>query len=158
MENPEDYIKRILEEARDEIQVALKGQGVNARGISSEGFRVRFQNGRAQLYYTRLDGAAPLYTLERGRPGGKVPRNFVDIIVQWSRDKGLTFPSEKERRSFAGAVVFGKHIPKGWGRPAPVVYGSQERNYSLVVEQTAEKLRKNLGSRARVWLTDEIFK
>jgi len=158
MENPEEYIRKTLEAARDEIKLALKGQKVNARGVSSEGFRVRSQAGRVQLYYTRAEGAAPLETLESGRPAGKVPHNFVDIIEQWSRDKGLTFSSEKERRSFAGAVVFGKHIPKGWGRPAPAVYGGSERNYSLVVEQTAEKLREELENRARVWLTDKIFK
>lgn len=157
MENPEEYIKRILEQARDEIRASLSGQKVNASGKSSEGFQVRFQDGRAQLYYTRSDGAAPLSTLEKGRPAGKVPRNFVEIIEQWSRDKGLTFSSEKERRSFAGAVVFGKHIPKGWGRPAPTEYGSRDWNYSLVVEQTAEKLKKELGSYTRVWLNGKIF-
>jgi len=153
-----DYIKKELEAAGNEIKTALSEGKINASGRSSEGFRVRVTDTRAQLYYSRDGGGAPLLTLEQGRPAGKVPRNFVDIIEQWSRDKGLTFSSEKERRSFAGAVVFGKHIPKGWGRPAPTVYGSSERNYSLVVEQTAEELREKLGNRARVWLTDKIFK
>lgn len=157
MESPEEYIRKTLEEARDEIKVTLSGQKINASGKSSEGFRTRFTDSRAQLYYTRSDGAAPLSTLEKGRPAGKVPRNFVEIIEQWSRDKGLTFSSEKERRSFAGAVVFGKHIPKGWGRPAPTVYGSRDWNYSLVVDQTAEKLKKELGNYVRVWLNDKIF-
>ena len=42
-----------------------------------------------------------LTTLEVGRRGGKVPMGFADIIEQWSRDKGLTFPRERDRRSFA---------------------------------------------------------
>lgn len=158
MENPGEYIRKTLEQACNEIKAALSGQKVNATGRSSEGFRVRFKEGRAQLYYTREDGAAPLITLEKGRPGGKVPQNFVDIIEQWSRDKGLNFSSEKERRRFAGAVVFGKHIPKGWGRPAPTTYGSLDRNYSLVVEQTADEIKKKLGSYTQLWLTDKIFK
>lgn len=47
--------------------------------------------------------------LEGGRMAGPTPRNFVDIILQWSRDKRLTFADEKERKKFASAVAWKIH-------------------------------------------------
>jgi len=153
-----DYIKKELERGRDEIKVALSGQKINASGRSADGFRVRVSDTRAQLYYSREAGAAPLMTLEHGRAAGAVPRNFTEIIEQWSRDKGLRFSSEKERRQFAGAVAYGKIKRFGYGRPAPARYGSRTYNWTLSVQQVGDELKKALPWYTKNYITDLIYK
>ena len=92
-----DEIERVLLEVRDEIKAKMASEGVNASGRTSAGMQVqRYENG-VRLVLTGEDVA----TLEVGRRGGKVPMGFADIIEQWSRDKGLTFPRERDRRRFA---------------------------------------------------------
>jgi len=153
-----DYIKKELERTRDEIKAALSGQKINASGRSSEGFRVRISDTRAQLYYSREGGGAPLMTLEHGRPAGAVPGNFTEIIEQWSRDKGIQFADEKERRHFAGAVAYGKIKRFGYGRPSPARYGSRTYNWTLPVQETGDKLKKALPWYTKNYLTDLIYK
>ena len=95
-----DEIERVLLEVRDEIKAKMASEGVNASGRTSAGMQVqRYENG-VRLVLTG-DDVAPLATLEVGRRGGKVPMGFSDIIEQWSRDKGLSFPRDRDRRSFA---------------------------------------------------------
>jgi len=153
-----DYIKKELEAAGNEIKTALSEGKINASGRSSEGFRVRVTDTRAQLYYSRDGGGAPLLTLEQGRAAGAVPRNFTEIIEQWSRDKGIRFADEKERRRFAGAVGYGKIKRFGYGRPSPPRYGSRTYNWTLVVEGAAERLKETLPSYTKNYITDLIYK
>lgn len=53
----------------------------------------------------------PINVQETGRRDGKIPYGFDKIIYQWSIDKGLYFPNDKERIRFSKAVAFNK-IPK----------------------------------------------
>lgn len=151
-----DYIKTRLEACRDEIRASLSGAKINASHRSSDGFRVRVGDTRAQLYYTRASGGAPLSTLEHGRPPGAVPRNFTEIIVQWSKDKGLSFSDEKDRRRFAGAVAYGKIKRYGYGRPSPSRYGSRDYNWTVAMEGTADDLKRTLPSYAKTYITNLI--
>ena len=48
-----------------------------------------------------VTGAAHFETLEKGRPAGKVPHRFSDIIKLWAVDKGLFAPTDKNLSSFA---------------------------------------------------------
>ena len=95
-----DEIERVLLDIRDEIRAKMASEGVNASGRTSAGMQVQRYESGVRLVLTGED-VAPLATLEVGRAGGKVPRGFADIIEQWSRDKGLVFPTEGDRRSFA---------------------------------------------------------
>lgn len=70
-----------------------------------------------------LYGRFPFGTLETGRKGGNVPKNFADIIRQWIIDKGISVspikyvrkpserwqpkytPEERGLRSLAGAIA-----------------------------------------------------
>lgn len=90
----------ILERAKMVIQANMAEKGINASGRTSQSLRVETYADGVRLVIGGKD-TAPLATLEVGRDGGKVPRGFTDIIDQWSRDKGLTFGSERERRTFA---------------------------------------------------------
>lgn len=95
-----DEIERVLLDVRDEIRAKMASDGVNASGRTSAGMQVQRYESGVRLVLTGED-VAPLATLEVGRAGGKVPLGFADIIEQWSRDKGLAFPTEGDRRSFA---------------------------------------------------------
>ena len=99
-----DEIERVLLEIRDEIRAKMASEGVNASGRTSAGIQVqRYETGIRLVLVDKVLGqnVAPLATLEVGRRGGRVPMGFTDIIEQWSRDKGLTFPRERDRRRFA---------------------------------------------------------
>ena len=95
-----DEIERVLLEVRDEIRAKMASEGVNASGRTSAGIQVQRYESGVRLVLTG-DDVAPLATLEVGRRGGKVPMGFSDIIEQWSRDKGLSFPRDRDRRRFA---------------------------------------------------------
>lgn len=95
-----DEVERVLLDVRDEIRAKMASEGVNASGRTSAGMQVQRYESGVRLVLTGED-VAPLATLEVGRAGGNVPRGFADIIEQWSRDKGLAFPTDGDRRSFA---------------------------------------------------------
>ena len=95
-----DEVERVLLDIRDEIRAKMASEGINASGRTSAGIQVQRYESGVRLVLTG-ERVAPLATLEVGRRGGKVPMGFTDIIEQWSRDKGLTFPRERDRRSFA---------------------------------------------------------
>ena len=84
------------------------------------------------------EGAAPLFTLEIGREAGKVPANFTSILVQWSRDKGLTFATERERNTFA--YFLGKKIAKEGTKRNK----QNEDVYSSAVKSAVEDISKQL--------------
>lgn len=58
---------------------------------------------RSEIYDkgVRLWGASYAGVLERGRKPGRIPYNFVDILVKWARDKGLNFKSQSDAKSWA---------------------------------------------------------
>lgn len=112
-------IVRIMQGCADEIRANLAAEKINASGRTSESIRVREVAGGFQLVVGR-DGehaietktgkimqrdTAPAETLEIGRPAGRVPMGFYYIIKQWTREKGLTFGSERERATFAYFVA-----------------------------------------------------
>ena len=95
-----DEVVNILLDVRVEIQSNMESKGINASGRTSRGMQVQRYESGVRLVLTG-DDVAPLATLEVGRAGGRVPMGFTDIIEQWSREKGLTFANEKDRRSFS---------------------------------------------------------
>ena len=77
---------------------------------------------------------APLETLEVGRPAGPIPSNMTDILVQWSKDKGIPFDRESQRRSFA--YLLGRRIE----REGTLRHKHNEDIYTTVVMETAESI------------------
>lgn len=104
-----DEVADILLQARDEIRANMASQNINASGRTSAGIQVERYEGGVRLVLTGND-VAPLYTLETGRGAGRVPTGFTEILEQWTRDKGLTFANEQERRSFA--YLLGRKIAR----------------------------------------------
>ena len=108
-----DIIK-VLDQTRDEIRANMQAKGVNASGRTSASLRVEEYATGVRLVggtdgtHTIPDSpaiygsdTAPIPTLEVGRKGGDVPRDFYYILRQWSKDKGITFATESERNTFA---------------------------------------------------------
>ena len=132
-----DEIERVLLDVRDEIRAKMASEGVNASGRTSAGMQVQRYESGVRLVLTGED-VAPLATLEVGRAGGKVPRGFADIIEQWSRDKGLAFQTEGDRRSFA-YLTARKIAREGTER-----HKSPIDVYSEAVQNGLDKLRFNV--------------
>lgn len=144
-------IIRILTDTRDKIRANMEAKKVNASGRTSASIRVEVYPGGVKLVggtdsthkiedYPRILGTldandtAPIPTLEVGRVGGSVPKGFYYIIREWSREKGLPFPSESERGTFAYFVAH-KIARSGTGRSTNPV-----DIYSTPVDEAKEKI------------------
>ena len=90
----------ILNQAKTDIQSNMAKFGINASGRTSASLVVEeYENGVRLV--SRGESIAPFPTLEVGRKGGKVPKGFYYTLIQWSRDKGISFATESERKTFA---------------------------------------------------------
>ena len=135
--NIDEYIEQRLEKLKGEIVGNMASKKINASGRTASSFRVeKYDNGFRLI--GGGEGAAPLFTLEVGRPGGKVPMGFTSILVQWSRDKGITFATERERNTFA--YFLGKKIAKEGTKRNK----QNEDIYSSAVRSAVEEISKQL--------------
>ena len=90
----------ILNQAKTDIQSNMAKFGINASGRTSASLVVEeYENGVRLV--SRGENIAPFPTLEVGRKGGKVPKGFYYTLIQWSMDKGISFATESERKTFA---------------------------------------------------------
>ena len=133
----DEYIEQRLEKLKSEIVGNMASKKINASGRTAASFRVeKYDNGFRLI--GGGEGAAPLFTLEVGRVAGKVPMGFTSILAQWSRDKGLTFATERERNTFA--YFLGKKIAKEGTRRNK----QKEDVYSSAVKSAVEDISKQL--------------
>lgn len=129
----------ILERAKAAIQAQMEYQGVNATGNTSRSFRVERYEGGVRLVMGGEDyPTAPLQTLEVGRPGGNVPRGFTDILAEWSRAKGIQFPTESRRRSFA--YLLGRRIQ----REGTLRHSNPVDVYSSIITDAANSIEADI--------------
>lgn len=138
MESINGQIATILNQCKAEIQAAMDAKGINASGRTSNSLQVQTSDKGVRLVLAGKDHA-PLETLEIGRAGGRVPRNFTDIIYQWSLDKGLQWGTDRERRRIAGAVAWGKIRHEGTDRHKTPV-----EVYSQPVKKARTKLQEDI--------------
>ena len=133
----DEYIEQRLEKLKSEIVGNMASKKINASGRTAASFRVEKYDHGFRLIGGG-EGAAPLFTLEVGRVAGKVPMGFTSILAQWSRDKGLTFATERERNTFA--YFLGKKIAKEGTRRNK----QKEDVYSSAVKSAVEDISKQL--------------
>ena len=133
----DEYIEQRLEKLKSEIVGNMASKKINASGRTAASFRVEKYDHGFRLIGGG-EGAAPLFTLEVGREGGKVPMGFTSILAQWSRDKGLTFATERERNTFA--YFLGKKIAKEGTKRNK----QNEDIYSSAVKSAVEDISKQL--------------
>lgn len=73
-----------LERIREKIAANINGKGLRASGKTEKSMQIE-----TSAYGMRLVGRPYFQSLELGRPAGRVPYNFADIIRQWIIDKGI---------------------------------------------------------------------
>lgn len=86
-----------LEILRKAIIVNHLSAGQRASGRTERSLRIEFTEDTGTLY-----GRPALGVLETGRSGGKVPKGFYQIILQWVQDKGIQV---EKPRTFAFLVA-----------------------------------------------------
>lgn len=145
-----DKVANILEGVKAEMQAEMQAKGINASGRTSSSLRVERYEAGVRLVMGPVGEAAPLATLEVGRKGGKVPSGFVAVIEQWSRDKGLTFPSDGDRRRFS-YLTARKIAMKGTRR-----YEKPVEVYSEAVSRGAEEVRKLVAAEVTQYVHDGL--
>lgn len=96
-----DELQRLAQRISDNIE----RNGQRASGKTQASLEV-VDDGDA----VALLGRKAFGVMETGRRGGRVPRNFADILLQWSIDKSIQFDSDRERKSFA--YLLAKKIQK----------------------------------------------
>ena len=129
-----DEVEKYLNGVKDKIVLNIKSEGINASGRTAASVRVERYAGGIRLL-SGGDGTAPLQTLEIGREAGKVPFQFHKILVQWSRDKGITFESEGKRSTFA--YFLGKKI----AREGTARHKSKKDVYSTVTNDAVNQIK-----------------
>lgn len=85
------------------IQANMDSTGTNASGRTSASLGYEITDTGLQIY-----GRQWFRGVEQGRPGGRVPYRFQDIIRQWMSDKGIEArfgATESEKRSAAYMIA-----------------------------------------------------
>lgn len=106
------------------------GQKASGKTIASMRIEVDEQGGI-------LFGRKAFGTLETGRKGGRVPKGFYHIILQWVKDKGIQVEKPK---------TFAYFVSRKIAREGTSLYRSGGRDdiYSNEIPKTTERILKRI--------------
>lgn len=95
----------LLDTMKDNIIKQSEQAGQRASGRT---YRNMYAEVREESQTLRGDIYAPayFYTLIRGRGPGKIPANLPQILLDWVKNKGLSFGNQKEMIKFANATAW----------------------------------------------------
>ena len=102
MIDTQTIIAEELEQLKTDIIAASESQGQKASGDTYKSMLVEDVTSTSGT----LTGRFAIGTLATGRKSGKVPENMHEIIMQWARDKGISFSDEEELVKFGKAVAW----------------------------------------------------
>lgn len=148
-ENVINYIYSKVEELKNEIIRRHKAAGQYTTGKTASSFRVEKYDKGVRLYGAKYAGV-----LERGRKPGKVPFNFMDILIKWADAKGISFRNQTDARSWAWCVSR-KIRNEGTKMYAE---GRTEDIFTTPVEELKSKLKKGIPSVFKTEIINKIFK
>jgi hypothetical protein len=141
----EIYVKERLELLREQIKANMEQEGENASGRTSRSIVVESDEGITRLVGGG-EGCAPLATLESGYKGAV----SFGRLFQWSKDKGIEFDSDKERRKFTfllqrkiardGTRRYNKHVDVYTTPVAQAVDEIVARCGDIIIEQIKSTL------------------
>lgn len=117
------------------IRENLAATGTNASGKTSRSLTVTVTDTEG-----KLTGRGFFQGVETGRRGGRVPRNFEDIILQWMEDKGVHSASGNDEQ-MASSIAW-KIRRKG-----TLLYrmGGRADIYSQEIPETIENVKKRFS-------------
>lgn len=150
-----------LERIRQRIWSNIDTTGTRASGRTQESMRIERTTTGA-----RLVGRRYFQSVEKGRPAGAVPMNFVAIIKQWIIDKKLSVPiiayktsrphkySEQERslNMMAGAIA---HTIRTMGTRL-FREGGRKDIYTDVINEEVAELRKQVATSVAKTLSESL--
>lgn len=142
-----EIILRELRSLAQRIAENIRRNGQTASGRSERSLIVEDEGESIVLYGRKAFG-----TLETGRRGGRVPRNFASILFHWSLDKRIQFSDERERWSFAYALS--KRIQKEGTLLNK--QGGRADVYSNEIPVTLERINQSLGSMLAMRIVEQI--
>ena len=136
MQFGERIVTEELQDLAQRIADNISRNGQRASGRTQESLEVVSDGDSVALLGRKAFG-----TMETGRRGGRVPRNFEDILYQWSIDKGITFDSDRERSSFA--YLLAKKIQK----EGTQLFRDKGRAdvYSNEIPETIQRVQKRIS-------------
>lgn len=134
-----ENIINILTQAVSDIRQRMADENENASGRTSASLRVEDRGSSVAIVIgSETERTAPAESLEVGEGPGKREPSFRSIILQWSKDKGISFDDERERWRFAVCTAR-KIEEEGTQR-----HKSPVDIYSSVLNGVAEKVRKTI--------------
>lgn len=98
--NVSKVLSEELEALRQKIIENHLHAGQKASGRTIASLRVEVDGNEGTLYGRKAFG-----TLETGRRGGRVPRGFYHIILQWVKDKGIQVEKPKTFAYFVARKI-----------------------------------------------------
>lgn len=137
----EEQLKIVREELTsfmERVRENHRRAGQVASGRTSESMHVEVEGDEGTVF-----GRVAFGTLETGRRGGAVPKNFVSIIRQWMADKGIK----------AAPIPYVRKPSERW-QPK---YTAQERGDMSLASAIAAKIRKSGTTLYREGGRDDIY-
>lgn len=92
-----DDIEHWLDTFVKEVQVELHNDEINASGSLSNSFSYKIET-QSDGVHAIVEANSYLIYAEGGRKAGKTPANFIDILKQWIKDKGLSVSPKDDAR------------------------------------------------------------
>ena len=142
-------LEKSLNDLKDNIISRHVAAGQVASGRTKAGFEVKMLTPT----HGQLLGYSYSGVLEKGRRGGKTPKEFRLIIERWAIAKGITFSSEADRSRFAYFVA------QKIRREGTKLYrtGGSIDIFSSAIEEMKETLTKELGVTYQQEIKNQIF-
>lgn len=147
---PRIIIYQELDELKARIIQNHTAAGQVASGKTAKSLRIEVDEDSGRLF-----GRSPFGTLETGRKGGKVPRQFYLIIRKWMADKGIQAPPipyktnrpHKYTPEERGALSMAAAIAETIRKKGTKLYRDGGRNdiYSKEIEKTRKILAERLS-------------
>ena len=122
-----DGLPRIGQWAVENIRKNIIEQKITASGRTQASAFYRIDGEKSMVIGLQAGDRAPATTLQWGRPAGKVPKNFTDILKQWILDKRITF----------GSIAYKRNPSRNW-KPK---YTPQERGLNALAGAIAYNIR-----------------
>lgn len=143
-----DVLAQWCEDVINQIKTNLDTTGTTASGKTKDSLGYEVEDGTLVIY-----GRPYFKGVEEGRPAGKVPYNFQDILFDWASAKGIlsnfgdTISKQKSALWLVGQFIKnnGTKLYRNGGR---------EDIYSNVIKSELPELEKRL----RFKVTDTIVK